>query len=132
MSLVMSSIGDVESLKRVLNYSAADDVKIHLFTNNHTPVAADTLSNYTESTATGYGAVTLTGTDWTISTIGGVTTATHATAVTFTYTAAENVYGYYITNNASTVLLWAELFSTYCPIPSGGGSVSVIPKITCA
>ena len=41
-----------------------------------------------------------------------------------------SVYGYFVTNNAGTVLLWAERF-TDGPynLPSGGGSIKITPSI---
>lgn len=129
MTLLVSNTGDVESLKRMLNYSATGDVKLKLFKNNVTVAKTDTTSTYTESTAAGYSSATLTGSSWTFSTVNSVTTGTYP-AVTFTYTAAETVYGYYVTNLAGTVLLWSEAFSAPCAIPSGGGSITVTPTIT--
>ena len=91
------------------------------------------LSQYTSSAAaTGYnGPLALTGTSWTVGTSSGTTTATYAT-ITFSYTTTETVYGYYVTNNAATSLLWAEVFNSGSPfqIPVGGGTVNVTPKIS--
>ena len=50
----------------MLNKTASANLKLHLYTNNHTPAAGDTLSSYTECTDSGYAAVTLTGSNWTI------------------------------------------------------------------
>lgn len=129
MTLLVPDVGDTEALKRILNDATPDNLKLKLYTNNKTPAKADTVANYTESTATGYAAKTLTGTDWTYASNAGVTTASFA-AQTFTYTAAETVYGYYVTNNAGTTLMWAELFSSVFNIPSGGGSITITPKFT--
>jgi len=51
--------------------------------------------------------------------------------VTFAYTGAEAaIYGYYITNNAGTVLHIAERFTDGpYSIPTGGGEVRVTPRI---
>jgi len=130
MALLVPYVGEVEMLNRILNHSTPDDVVIHLYTNNATPAPGDTVGSYTQSTGTGYAAITLTGANWTIATNAGTTSATYA-QVTFTYTGPEpTVYGYYVTNNAGTVVMWAERFSDgpYA-IPSGGGSVKITPKI---
>lgn len=129
MSLLVPNEGEVLFLSYALNKTSPADVKLHLFTNNHTPAEGDTTASYTESTAAGYSAKTLTGSSWSISTTSGTSTASYA-AQTFTYTAAETVYGYYVTNNAANKVLWAELFPSAFAIPSGGGSVVVTPAIT--
>lgn len=132
MALLVPDVGERELLRRALNVNAADDVKIHLYTNNKVPAEGDVLGAYTEATAAGYpaGGIALAGASWTIGTIANTTTAEYS-QVSFDFTAAEpSIYGYYVTNNASTILLWAERFSDgpYA-IPSGGGSVKITPKI---
>lgn len=129
MALLAPDVGEVEILKRALNYSSADNCKLKLYINNYSPVEGSAVGNFTESTASGYSTKTLTGSSWSISTTSNVTTASYA-AQTFTYTAAETVYGYYVVNNAGTIVLWAEKFSSAFVIPSGGGSISVTPTLT--
>ena len=130
MSLLVPDVGEQEMLKRILNYSATGDLVLHLYTNDVTPAEGDTVSTYTESTAAGYGASTLTGTDWTITTTTGTTEASYP-QVTFTYTDTEpNVYGYYVTDSGGTILIWAERFSDGpYNIPSSGGEIKITPKI---
>jgi hypothetical protein len=132
MALLVPSVGEAEALKRILNYSAADNLKLKLYTNNKTPAEADVVASYTESTGTGYTSITLTGSSWTVN-AGDPTIASYAQQ-TFTYTGAEAaIYGYYVTNNGGTVLMWSELFSDgpYA-IPAGGGTVKVTPRIELA
>lgn len=130
MALLVPDVGEQEMLNRILNKSTSiADVVLHLYTNNKTPAEGDVVGDYTESTGTGYGSITLSNADWTVTTTTGTTTAEH-TQVTFTYTGAEpEIYGYYVTDGNSN-LLWAERFSDgpYA-IPSGGGSVKITPKI---
>lgn len=130
MALLVPDVGEQEMLGRILNVTDQADVELHLYTNNKTPAEGDTAGDYSESTGTGYGSITLTSGDWSISTTTGTTTAEHA-QVTFTYTGAEpEIYGYYVTDGDTGILLWAERFSDgpYA-IPSGGGSVKITPKI---
>lgn len=130
MALLMPAVGEVEALKRMLNYSATGNVVLHLYSNNYTPVEGSTVASFTECTASGYAAKTLTGSSWSITTTSNVTTASYAEQ-TFTFSAAQVVYGYYVTDAANAIVLWAELFSgSPFNIPSGGGSVKVTPKIT--
>ena len=104
MALLVPDVGEVLLLKYALNHTAATDVKIKLFTNDYTPVEGSVVANFTEATAAGYAAITLTGASWTIATDTGVTTATYAQQ-TFTFTAASTNYGYYITNAAGSQVL---------------------------
>jgi hypothetical protein len=128
MTLVVPNIGDQKSLAYIVGSATNGNLKLHLYNNNYTPSKGDTLSNYTESIGAGYAAQTLTSTTWTIATVSNVTTATYS-AVTFTYTGADNLYGYYVTDAASANLLWAEAFPSVFNIPSAGGSVTVTPVL---
>jgi len=134
MALLVPDVGEVELLKRMLNFSATGDVQLYLYTSNTTPAEADVVGSYTLSTVAGGTTVlVLTGTNWTVVTSTGTTTGSHA-QVTFTYTGAEaSIYGYVITNAAGTTLLWAERFTDgpYA-IPAGGGSVKITPQIQLA
>lgn len=113
----------------MLNYAAADNVRIHLYTNNYAPTVNDTIANYTESSAAGYSSIVLVGTQFTISVAGSTSSAIYARQ-TFSYSTSENVYGYYITNNGSSVLIWAQEFSgAPFQIPVGGGTIGLDPNI---
>jgi len=125
MALVVPDVGEVLLLKRALNHTAPDDVKVHLYSNDYTPVEGSVIGSFTESDCAGYAAEELTGASWTVATVTGVTTATYA-QLTFNLTGGKTHYGYYVTDNAGTGLLWAERFSD-APhvIPSGGGTEKV-------
>ncbi|MBA7586569.1 hypothetical protein ES695_00105 [Candidatus Atribacteria bacterium 1244-E10-H5-B2] len=128
-ALVVPDVGEVLLLSYALNKVAATDVKLKLFTNDYTPVEGSVVANFTEAVAAGYTAIELAGASWTIESDGGVTTATYAQQ-TFTFTAASTNYGYYITNNDGSQVLWAERFSD-APhnIPSGGGTEKITVKL---
>jgi hypothetical protein len=132
MALVAVNVGVQEILRRALNYSATGDVKLHLFQSNTTPAETDTTATYTEATWTGYAAITLTGASWTV-TNADPASASYAEQ-TFTSTAGSQSqanYGYYVTNSASTVLLWAERFSDGpYTIVNNGDVIKVTPVIT--
>ena len=131
MSLLAPNVGEVLLLKYMLNYEHADDVELRLYTNNLTPAYSDDLASYVESSAAGYSCFTLVGTQWTIATTGATTVANYAQQ-TFSYTATESVYGYFVTSTGDGQVLWAERFSGAVPfnIPSGGGTVSITPSVT--
>jgi len=128
MSLLAPTVGEIELIKIMINKVAATNVRLHLYSNNYTPTATTALTELVESTGTGYVSVVLTGSSWVVST-DSTTVATYAQQ-TFIYIGADTIYGYYITSNASTALLWAEL-SAGAPysIPAGGGSIKVTPTI---
>jgi hypothetical protein len=108
----------------MLNYAAATNVELRLYTNNWTPGYSDVLASYTQSSAAGYSGITLTGSNWTIATTAGTTVGNYAQQ-TFSYTTSESVYGYFVTANGDAQVLWAERFSGAVPfsIPTGGGTV---------
>ena len=126
MALLVPSVGEAEMLTRILN--GTDKLKIHLYTNNQTPAQTDVVTNYTEVATGGYAAIALSST-WTIG--GTPTEADYPTAVTFNFSSGPvTVYGYYVTNNSGTILMWAEKFSDGpYNIPNGGGSIQITPKI---
>lgn len=129
MAGVTPDVGEVELLKRGVNKSTPDDLILKLYTNNKTPAEADVVGDYTECTATGYSAKTLTGANWTVETTDGVSEASYSQQ-TFSLTESATVYGYFITNNAETILICAEKFSDGpYNIPFGGGDIKVTPKI---
>jgi len=124
MALLVPNVGESEMLERILN--GADDLVLHLFEVDHTPVEADVVTSYDEVSTGGYASIALTS-PWTIS---GDPTEGAYPQVSFDFTGAATVYGYYVTNGDNSILLWAERFSDGpYNIPSGGGSVKITPKI---
>lgn len=132
MALLAPNVGVQEILRRALNYSATGDVILKLYQSNTTPAEGDTTATYTEATWTGYSAKTLTGASWTV-TNADPAEASYAQQ-TYTSTAGSQNqanYGYYVTNGAGTVLLWAERFTDGpYTIVNNGDTISVTPKIT--
>lgn len=132
MAFITVDVGEVLLLKYMLNNVTPEDVQLHLYTNNVTPTESDDLTDYTESSATGYTPFALAGTAWTFATAGGTSSAIYARQ-TFTFSTSETAYGYYLTNiDGSSVdtLVWAERF-TGAPytVPTGGGTIDIDPKI---
>ena len=133
MALVAPSQGLEIMLEGILNKTAPTDLKLKLFKNDLTPAVGTVIGDFTESDITGYtaGGKTLTGSSWTVST----DTATEGSFAEqeWTFTGAGSIYGYYITNNGGTAVIWAERFSD-APhtFPSGGGTEKITPKIQIA
>lgn len=129
MSLVVPDASEVLILRYMLNNMPATNVKLHLYTNNVTPDESDTITNYTEPSVGGYSSYALTGSGWTFATTSGTSTASFATQ-SFTFSTSTSIYGYYVTNNDSSSLLWAERFAgAPCSIPVTGGSIDVSVSI---
>lgn len=84
-------------------------LKLHLFTNNYTPVASSVLSNFTECADASYAAVALTPGSWSITNVSGVATASYPLQ-TFSFTSSATIYGYYVTDTSTTKVVWAERF----------------------
>jgi hypothetical protein len=129
MALLVPDVGEVEMLSRILNATAPNNVVMHLFTNDKTPAEGDTVADYTEEDDASYSSVTLTGGSWSVTTTAGTTTAEYA-AQTFTFAASTTIYGYYVTDNGGTTLMWAERLGSAATYPAGGGTLDITPKIT--
>lgn len=129
MALLAPNEGEVQMLGIAINNVANENLLLKLYKNNITPSEGDTASTYTEVTAAGYSAKTLTKGSWSIANVAGVTTATYAEQ-SFDMTAATDCYGYYVVGATSGNVFWAESFGSNYAIPSGGGSIKITPKIT--
>jgi len=130
MTLVVPDEGEQALLERMLNTSSGNTV-LRLYTNSLTPVEGTVVGDFTEATAAGYAAKTLAEGSWTVAVAGGISDATFAQQ-TFTFTAAETVEGYFITDVGATEVLWAEKFAAPANVPSGGGTIKITPKIEAA
>lgn len=122
MPAMISNEGKAEILNRIFN--EVDNVIIHLFINDITLAPTDTISSFTEMTASGYESVSLSN-EWSVS----INIANY-TEVSFDLTEAATAYGFYITNEAETILLWSEKFDTAQTVGAGGGSILVTPEIS--
>lgn len=132
-ALVLVDNGESLALQALLNKTAQDEnLVLRLFKSNTTPAETDTAGTYTEADFTGYSAITLTGSSWTVSGT-SPTTASYAQQ-TFTSSAdqsSQNIYGYYITRATTGDLVWAERFPAGpYPIANNGDNIKVTPQIT--
>lgn len=114
MALLVPNVGEQKIAQLITNSAATtgENLMIRLFKSNTTPTSTMTLTDYTEATFTGYAAVAATSASWTI-TPGAPTSAAQTAASTFTCSAAtsESIYGYYISQENSSTLMWSERFS---------------------
>lgn len=129
MALLFPNGGEDIALAAIVNKTAPQNLVLRLYQNNITPSETDTASTYTDATFTGYVAITLTGASWTVTP--GVNVA--YPQQTFTSSAAQatqNIYGYYLTQVSSGLLVYAERFSDApTPITNNNDQILVTPTI---
>jgi hypothetical protein len=133
MTLQAPIEGDGLLLQYMVAKTSNASPTIHLFSNNVNPNKYDkkSQSSYTICTAAGYTSIGLTGANWASAVSSGSTVSiSYSTPVTFSMTAAQPVYGYYITDGANSTYLWSEAFGVVENIPSGGGSIILTPCIS--
>jgi len=129
MALNVPDVGENKALEHMVNKTAPENLTLRLFQNNITPSDTDTTATYTESTFPGYAGITLTGATWGAASAGSIAYAQQ----TFTCSgaASQSVYGYYINQVTSTVLMWSERdASAPFAIAVSGDAVRVTPTIT--
>lgn len=130
MALVFPNVGENLVLEALVNKTAPQNLVLRLFQNNITPGESDTAGTYTEATFTGYSAITLTGASWVSASEGSIAFAQQ----TFSSSAAQttqNIYGYYLTQTSSGILMYAERFSDGpYPVTNNGDQIKVTPTIT--
>lgn len=129
MSLLVPNVGEAAMLKMIMNNTAPQDLVLKLYTNDITPAETDTASTYTEASGDGYAAETLAGADWSF-TAGTPSFAQHA-EVPFSFTGPlGDVYGYFIVQETSGILMWAERFSgAPYNIQNNGDQIKITPYI---
>ena len=133
MSLVLPSASEKTALDFMLGVAVPGNQTLKLFTNNITPGDTDTASSYTEMSTLGYAAKSLTKTAWTNSSggTGNPATGTYAQQTwTFTAGTAVTVYGYFIIDSTSGLLLWAEAFNAPKVVQNSGDQILITPTIT--
>lgn len=130
MALVVPNSGEVKLLEYIVNKTSPTNLVLHLYVNQvDLSTEAFSTGSFTEASESGYAAVTLTGSNWTASTTTGVSTAVYDTGITFSFTVGQDVYGYYVTNTANSIM-WAEEFpGAPFSLPSGGGEIAVRPQV---
>ncbi len=131
MAGIVGNAGEVLALKNFLNHTAPQDQVLKLFANDVTPAEGDTAASYTEMSTQGYASKSLTGTSWTV-TPGAPSSASYAQQTwTFDGTGgATVVYGYFVVQAVSGVLMFAERFASPPTIANNGDQIKLTPTIT--
>jgi hypothetical protein len=130
MALLVPIVGENVILENIVNKTAPQNLVLRLFQNNITPADTDTAGTYTESSFPGYGSITLTGASWNNAASGSIAYGSQQT-FTCSGAASQNVYGYYVTQVSSGILMWAERDgSAPFAIANSGDAVKLTPAIT--
>lgn len=130
MALNVPDVGENKALENIVNKTAPENLVLRLFKNNITPSDSDTAATYTEAVFPGYAAITLTGATWGAASAG---TITYGSQQTFTCSgvATDDIYGYYVTQVTSGVLMWSERDGAApFAIRNSGDAVKITPTIS--
>lgn len=131
MALIVPNASEVTLLQFALGFSVPGNQLLKLYVNNITLADTDIASTYTEMSTLSYAAKTLTKGNWTVASSSNVGSATQPVQTwTFTAGSAVTVYGYYIVDATSGLLLWSEAFSTAKVIQNAGDQIIITPTIT--
>jgi hypothetical protein len=137
MPLVVPNAGERKLLEYIVGKSSlpSGQLVLHLYKNNLDLSTEEfTTGSFTEVSGYGYSSVTLTGSNWAVSTAGtGISTAVYNAGITFSFTGTGSesidVQGYYVTNNANDIL-WAEEFpGAPFSLPGSGGEIAIRPQV---
>ncbi len=125
MSLLLTNAGETEMLQKFLSANR----RLKLYTNNKTPAEGDLLADYTEAVGNGYSDKQLLIANWIYDLDENDARASYPEQE-FIFTGAVSIYGYYITDDPATKVLWAERFSDAPWVfPSGGGTGKITARI---
>ena len=131
MPLLIPNNGEGDMADAFVAKTTATALILRLYTNNITPSETDTAATYTETTFTGYSAITLTGANWT--TTEGAPTQTVYAQQTFTSSAGSqsvSVYGLFMTRTTSGRIALAERFTDGpYSIVNNGDQIRITPQI---
>lgn len=131
MAGLVPNAGEELALKNFLNHTAPQDQTLKLYVNDVSPAEASTAATFTEMSTQGYASKALTGTSWVV-TPGAPSSAAYAQQTwTFDGTGGSTVvYGYFVVQGTSGILMFAERFGTPPTIVNNGDQIKVTPTIT--
>lgn len=133
MTILVPSASEKTLADFMLGVTTPGNQILKLFVNNYTPIDATLASDLTEMSTLGYAAKALTKTAWvnTAGATGAVNNGAYATQTwTFTAGTAVTVYGYFVTDTTTGLLLWAEPFVSPKVIQNTGDQIIITPALT--
>lgn len=129
MALNVPDVGENAILEMIVNKTAPQNPVLKLYKNNITPSDTDTDATYTEATFGGYAAITLTGASWSNAASGSISFGSQQT-FTCNASATDDIYGYYVVQASSGILLWSERdASAPFAVRNSGDAVKITPAI---
>jgi len=130
VTIQISSDGAENILKYVTGVvTATETLKLKLYSNNVTPGALTTLTDFTEVTGGGYVEKSLSASNWTVT---GNTATTTPQLFTFTGNVGQ-IYGYYLVGATSNELIASERFTSGpFNISTNGDTITVTATISIA
>jgi hypothetical protein len=133
MAIVVPSASEKTLVDFMLGVLVPGNQKVKLFVNNVTPDDSTVLATLTEMSTHGYAEKTLTKTSW-VSAAGasGQPASSAYAQQTWTFTAATavSVYGYYVTDTTTGLLLWVERFASPKVVENVGDQILITPTLT--
>lgn len=130
MALNVPTVGSNVILEVIVNKTAAQNLVAKLYINNITPADTDTAATYTEAGFPGYSAITLTGAAWNAASAESISYGSQQTW-TCSGTSTDDVYGYFIIQTTSGILMWSERdASAPFAVRVSGDAVKLTPTIT--
>lgn len=129
MALNVPDVGENAILEMIVNKTAAQNPVLKLYKNNITPADTDTGATYTEATFGGYAAITLTGASWNSAASGSIAFGSQQT-FTCNATATDDIYGYYVVQTTSGILLWSERDANApFAVRNSGDAIKITPSL---
>lgn len=133
MPLILPSASEKTFCDFALGVTVPGNQLLKLYVNSYTPDDTTIAASLTEMSTLSYVAKTLTKTSWTTTAggTGAVATSVYAQQ-TWTFTAGTpvTVYGYYIVDATTGLLLWVESFATSKIVQNAGDQIIITPTIT--
>ena len=130
MALNVPTVGSNVILEVIVNKTAAQNLVAKLYINNITPADTDTAGTYTEAGFPGYSAITLTGASWNAASSESISYGSQQTW-TCSGASTDDVYGYFIIQTTSGILMWSERdASAPFAVRVNGDAVKLTPTIT--
>jgi hypothetical protein len=130
MPLNVPDVGENRILEALVNRTAPENLSLRLFINNITPSDTDTTATFTQAGFPGYAAITLTGASWNAASGGSITYSAQQ-SWTCSGSSTDDVYGYYVVQVTSGILLWAERDGAApAAVRNSGDVIRVTPTIS--
>lgn len=129
MPLNVPDVGEKIALEAFVNKTAPQDGVLRLYINNITPSDTDVTATYTQAGFPGYAQIALPGASWNAYSGGSVTYSAQQ-SFTCSGVSTDDVYGYFIVQGTSGILMWSERDAS-APrlVRNSGDVVRVTPTI---